>query len=116
MAKREVPYNPLVPHSQAHRTPETDMEALLMAAPHQDPERSSESLLHLRDILADAIEQLDPKFRFVFEGCVIERRSLRDLGRDLSVSKSTVDRWKQEAVKCLRVLLEDSQPIKEHLR
>lgn len=116
MSRRELPFDPHKPEpAWIHRTPATEIEALLSTAPFMDPETATETLLPLREVLADAIDALEPREKWVFERCVIERQSIRSVAEDLSMSKSSVDRIKREAVENLRGLLEDNQEIRGFL-
>lgn len=117
--RKEVPFDPM---SRAPRgmplgvaAAESEIAALQAAAPHAEPEWSRERLLPMREVIADAIESLSPRERFVFDATVCERRSVRELGRAMSLSKSQVDRIKHQAVAKLAEVLGDDPLVKEYL-
>ena len=94
---------------------ETALEALISCAPFEDPQTSQQERLPLREVLADAIDALPPRERFVFESRITERVSLRELARSLSISKSQVHRIKDNAIALLREALRDHPAIEEYL-
>lgn len=96
--------------------PELATEAIMQAPPHMEPLTSREEMLPLRNVLADALEQLEPHERWVFERAVIERQSIRSIAADLSVGKSTADRYKQQAIQRLQQLLEGDERIIDYLK
>lgn len=73
-------------------------------------------LIHLRDLLNDAIEDtLSPLELWIFNAVFIERQSLRALGRQINRPKTTVARMRDNAVKKLREALQDNPAIIAHL-
>lgn len=88
---------------------------LMAAAPFEPVDDSQAELLELREVLADAIDSLPEKDRFVIEALWIERRSFRDLARDMSCGVASVMRTKNRAVKTLQAALQDNALIKERL-
>jgi RNA polymerase sigma factor (sigma-70 family) len=132
MAKREVPFSPIDPleddeeRSGGSQTPRgfalhetrplNEYQALLEAAPFEDPDLSRAELLPLRDVVADAIDDvLTERERFVFDLIATERRSRRETAAMLSLSKSQVDRIYHRACALLRDALQDDPTIKEYL-
>jgi RNA polymerase sigma factor (sigma-70 family) len=91
------------------------MAALMEAGPHQQVLRSREEVAHVRDTLADAIDGLPDDLRFVFERLIIERISMQECATLMNTSKTTVHRYKEEAIKRLQVMLQDNEEIKELL-
>lgn len=90
---------------RSRNRPETDMQALMEAAPFEEPEVSKAENLPLKDAIADAIDQLDDRSRWVFEKVHYEGYSLRELEPILSLSKSQVHRIYQNAVAQLQTAL-----------
>lgn len=78
--------------------PDTDMQALMEARPHCEPATSKQQTEHLRERLADAIENLEPRLRWIFEARFFRGMSVREVGRELSLSKSFVDRLYRQAL------------------
>lgn len=89
--------------------------ALMAAAPFHEADVSQYELLELREVLADAIDGLPEKDRFVIEALWIERRSYRDLARDMSCGLASLVRTRNRAVRKLQAALEDNALIKEKL-
>lgn len=106
-----------------HRRPESEMQALMESTAVHPIEDSVEKLLPLRDVLADALDLLDAKHRFVVEALVIEGMSLSQcavllaqfLGRDHAYSKTRVARIRDEAFGALREALGKSTLIQDRL-
>ena len=128
MAKREVPFSPIGSDNEdevaceprgarIHDTrPFNVYQAMVECAPFTEPDLSREELLPLRDVIADAIDDvLNDRERFIFDLIACERRSRREAAALLSLSKSQVDRIYHRACEKLRFVLEDDPTIKEYL-
>jgi RNA polymerase sigma factor (sigma-70 family) len=89
------------------RVPETAMQALMEARPHEEPTTSLEESAPLRERLVDAVDSLEPRLKWIFEARYYRGMSVREIGRELSLSKSYVDRLYQQALKELARHLED---------
>lgn len=125
--KREIPTDwTTFSHSQddtfkrtnepAHKhRPMSPMEALMSAAPNEPIETSQLEMLALRDVLADAIDALPMRHRWVFEQHVIGRVPVRQLGEWMGLGKSYVWLLVQEAKEMLRESLADQPIIAEYL-
>ena len=96
--------------------PYSDMQALMEAAPGAAIENSVESLLRLRDVLADAIDDLPDRHRWVLEQRLIAKVPLRTLANWMSISKSRVHTLEREALVMLRTTLEGNTMIVEYLK
>jgi len=94
---------------------ETEYEALMRCAPHQDPQLSKAELAPLRDAIADAIDALPERSRWIFNACVVERRPLRAVAADLALSKSYVHRLLEAARATLAVRLSEHPDVQEYL-
>lgn len=124
MSRREIPVSPLEDPDwdgfqmawveDPHR-PETDIQALMEAAPFQEPERSKRERLALRDTLADAIDSLEPIEQWIFEATVIERRSYRQVARDIGYSKSSIHRIRDRAIRKLQEILREDENVSRYL-
>ena len=104
-----------------HR-PETELQALMEAAPHSTPEESVEELAPLREVLIDAFDQLDDIEKYVVEGCIIQNKSVRQVAEDMvalqivpTFSKSGVHGALQRALAKLGELLVDNPEIAKRL-
>ena len=95
--------------------PYSDMQALMEAAPGAAIENSVESLLRLRDVLADAIDDLPDRHRWVLEQRLIAKVPLRTLANWMSISKSRVHTLEKEALVMLRVKLNGNLMIAAYL-
>jgi RNA polymerase sigma factor (sigma-70 family) len=103
-----------VAHSETR--PATALAALMECAPGQDPDLSLEELSPLRDILADAVDGLSERDRWIVDSLVTARLSLRQVAEQLSLSKTQVARLRDEALAKLRLALQSNPTIMEHLR
>lgn len=96
--------------------PQNPIEALMQCAPFQDPDTSRDELAHLRDIIQDAIDDaLDDRERWVFDGLYSRRASSREVGRELSLSKSHVLNIRDRALLKLRTRLIESPEVRRYL-
>jgi DNA-directed RNA polymerase sigma subunit (sigma70/sigma32) len=94
----------------------TPLEALMSTPPHHEPQVSQLELLVIRDLIQDAIEDcLTPLEQWVFNATIVERQSLRGLGRQINRPKTTVARIRDRALLKLRGALADSPAIIEYL-
>lgn len=101
--KRDVPVDTqtIVNRRHAHR-PDTPLEALMSCAPGEEPDLSKMELLALKEVLADAIDRLDLRHKWVFEQHVIARIPVRTLGVMMGLGKSYVWLLVQEAKQMLQ--------------
>ena len=113
--RREIISDPswIALHPDDGRT--TFFAALMQCAPGEEPQTSQEELLPLRDVIEDALDVLDPRERWVFNAIIVERMSLRALGRQLQIPKTTVARIRDRAAEHLRKALEDNPEIQRRL-
>lgn len=87
--------------AQRRRKPDCGFQALMEAPPHHDPdERVADG--DLKELLGRAVDSLPARERWVFEAHHYRGLSFREIGRELSVSKTTADRIYREALKHLR--------------
>ena len=73
------------PNHPQNQHPTTDMQALMEAAPHQNPETSQEEYDARPAPTIQALEQLDDPWRTVITWHVLEQRSLRDIAEELGL-------------------------------
>lgn len=111
----------------AHMRPHTEIQALMEAAPGDQPEVSLQELAALGDVLADAVATLSHPLRYVFEGTMIERRPVRSFTfgevfgpghrkADSKISHRHVIRLRDRALSQLRSSLSNNPTITRHLR
>ena len=94
----------------------TPYESMMSAPPGVEPAVSQMELIHLRDIISDAIEEcLTPLEIWVFNAVVVERKSLRSLGRQINIPKTSVARIRDNAIKKLQEALKDQPAIIDYL-
>lgn len=117
MARRkELPYDPQNQPRRGARNlacavPENHHAAIMEAAPHAHVPTSRAELLTLRETLADAVDALDPRKRWVFNACIVERLPLRTVAAQLGLSKSYVHRLRETALVELRQALEGNEQV-----
>jgi len=83
--------------------------------PHEEAQPSIESLLPIRQILADAFDQLGERDQWIINSILIERKSIRRTAKDLSLAKSHVDRLYKKALTQLRTIVIDHPNIMLYL-
>jgi RNA polymerase sigma factor (sigma-70 family) len=69
----------------------------------------------LRERLVDEIDLLNEVDRTLFDGCFIERLTVRELGERLNLPKSTVWNRRNAITKRLRTALADDHRVKDYL-
>ena len=109
MPTNEFP-SEMFPHWEDMGRPETPIEALMRAAPGDEPEVSKLERLALRDVLLDAMSCLTPREAWVFN-TTLHGHSLRSLG----LPKTTVARIRDRAIQKLQERLQDHPVIREYL-
>ena len=97
------------------RRPSTDMQALMEARPNCEPEVSRMQRLELRDVICDALDDLDEQEQWIFDALFVRRLSLRELAAEIAMPKTTVARWRDRLLQRLRDKLETDPRIIEYL-
>lgn len=87
----------------------------MSAAPGDTIEASKLEMLALRDLLSDAIDALEPRYRWVLEQTVIHRIPLRAIAEWMNLSKTYVAVIRDEALAQLREQLSDHPAIVAYL-
>lgn len=101
-------------HSARH-VPLDVFEALLVAAPHEEPADSLEERHGLREVVADAVDRLSEEDRWMIEMLCIAKLSLRFVGRILGVPKTSLARKRDRVLATLRADLVGDPLVREHL-
>lgn len=123
MRAREIPIDPrkfVIRESHRAMTP---LEALMQCPPGIEPQESVTAGGELRTLIDEALQGLDRheegikrgRMRFIVEACVIERRSLREVGQAMGLSKTHVARIRDQALGLLRHELVDNTHVRRHL-
>lgn len=123
---REVPADPHGLLLQEERRfeawpePEDDFQALMEAPPFVEPARTKSAHVldaaDLTGVMVLALSGLSDIQRYVVQASVIERVSIRALGKRLGMSKSSVHRIRTQALAALRVELADEPVILAYLK
>ena len=96
--------------------PMTEIEALMQTAPSgYEPLMPLEVTLQLKEILADAIDELTPLERWIVERLFIEGLSLRKAGAVLGIPKTSLARRRDSIRRKLMVRLLENPIVKEWL-
>lgn len=101
--------------SLAIQAPINEYDALMRCAPGDHPEPDQTILDAIRDEIAEAIDNLEPRDRFVIEAVHAERLSYRELGERMSISKPYAHKLVRQAERRLRYALASSPTLKEYL-
>jgi len=90
--------------------PETDLQALMEAAPHEPPRTSKEAQTSLNDLVADIVaKELSPEERSVIEITVYAGHSIRTAAKMLGWPKSTVHRLRSSALERIKHIIETTE-------
>lgn len=110
MSRREFPADP---HTLRARNlyAWTEMEALQRAAPHEEPVIARKEIQWIREQIEETAQTtLSPRELWIFNAIVIERLSMRAVGRQLGLSKTHVWRIYHRAIRSLRRALWEVWP------
>jgi DNA-directed RNA polymerase specialized sigma24 family protein len=97
--------------------PMTDTQALMELAPFQDSWTPSlEATAHLKELIGQAIDDLSPEDRWIFNALIVERLSLRAAGRILGIPKTSLARRRDKIRRELMTGLIESELVQEWLK
>jgi len=99
----------------SRQTPWDPIQALMECAPGDEPAVSKLELLALREAIADAIDALGERERWIVNALMVERLSLRSVARQLGMSKTFVAWLRDRAIGQLRCTLSNSPAVQAHL-
>lgn len=104
---RVLPYRPeKFETASVHRRAVTPLQALMEAAPFEEPGESVMERWGYLDVVNEAMEEaLDEREFWVIQALFWRRLTLRQLGRELSLSKTQVARIRDQAIEKLAVAL-----------
>jgi DNA-directed RNA polymerase sigma subunit (sigma70/sigma32) len=97
------------------RLPQTPIQALMEAAPGDEPEQSLAEIQPLREAVAECIERLGEQDRYVIDAINSERVSLQELGDRLGVSRMHASRLRDAAFDRLRAVMVEHPAIRQRL-
>lgn len=80
----------------------SDMQALMETAPHGDVPESTLGQMALKERLAEAVDALPERLRWIFEARHYRDMSVRQIAREMAISKTHVDRLYHQAITELR--------------
>lgn len=98
------------------RLPDNDYEALMMAKPFEEPQKSNEELLALRDAVASIVDELEPRDLWIINACISEGKSLQKIADELGITKTHVWRLRNQALDKLREVMMTDTTIRQHVR
>jgi RNA polymerase sigma factor (sigma-70 family) len=95
--------------------PETDIQALMEAGLCEEPLTSKRELYDIGVLLDEALDSLTDLERYVFDACVVERKGIRVVAKQLARSKSGIHVILRRAKKKLAAELQDHPLIIDYL-
>lgn len=107
------PDHTFIAHSEYR--PINEYDAVMRCAPFEEPEVSRDERLTMRDVIVDAIDGLDDQQRWIFDALFIRRCSLRQLGAEVQIPKTTLARRRDELCAVLREKLQNDPMIDAYL-
>lgn len=93
--------------------PETDMQALMEAAPFTEPRTSSEHQREVNWLIEDLVDELTNAEKDIIELTVYAGHSIRFAAKVLGIPKSTVHRMKRSALDQIRLGIEAERILTE---
>lgn len=88
--------------------PTTSLQALMETAPFEEPKLSTEEMLPVMDAAVAALDILTERKRWIIYARIWRRMSVRQVGVELNLSKTHVDRLFKEALKELAAELREN--------
>lgn len=117
MAKREVARELLGVFTPLHNSkPMTEIEALMLTPPGEEPELSVMELQPLREAVAECIEQLDEQDVWILDAVMSERVSLEALAKRMGITKTHVWRLRNKAFDKLERIMVTHPIIRRRIR
>jgi len=102
-------------HDVSQRRPTTALEALMSAAPYEEPTQSIEEVQPFREAVADCMEQLNEEDQYIIDAINSERVTLDVLGKRLGVSRMHASRLRDAAFGRLKVIMLTNPLIRQRL-
>jgi len=98
-----------------NRLPETEMQALVQAAPHSEPQVSKQEREALREIVVSVMDELSDEETWFINALLFERLSLRTVEYITGIPKTSVARKRDKILAKLRNKLADNPAVKEYI-
>lgn len=77
--------------------PVSEYQALMEAAPFEEPREVNDELNAVRDIVASYVDELEPRDLWIINACITERLSLQQIANQLGITKTHVWRLRNQA-------------------
>lgn len=104
-----------LPDGRTYRHPHSPMQALMEAAPYEEPVPSRQEVAELLTVVRDAFDSMEHDDRMLLEAVIFERQSFRQLERRYGIGKSILHRRYAACILELRGLLIEYPVILEYL-
>jgi len=98
-----------------HRRPATALQAIMETAPGDQPQRSLEEDAPLADLLADVIEEMPERLKWVFQARNNRGMSFGQIAKELGLSKTHAFHLYGQATDWLQARLADEPLVTERL-
>jgi DNA-directed RNA polymerase specialized sigma subunit len=96
----------------SRQRPLTEIEAIMSAAPHEDPAISIAEMLETKEIIAKAFEEcLTKEEMWIINAIIIQGMSMRGVAKQLNAPKTTVARIRDRGLAKLKKSLENNPTI-----
>lgn len=97
---------------RSQQRPLTEIEAVMNAAPHEEPIISITEMLETKEIIAKAFEEcLTKEEMWIINAIIIQGMSMRGVAKQLNAPKTTVARIRDRGLAKLRKSLEQNPTI-----
>lgn len=102
-------------HERQRHKPNTRLEAVMRAHPHDEPVMSIEETAELLELVREAFDSLDDVQQDIVESTLFGKETFRSVADRMHVTKSTVHRWRNEALQEMKKGLADNPLVIEYL-
>jgi hypothetical protein len=93
-----------------------DYESIMMAMPHDEIEERDNDLEQFRDLVAQYVDDLDPREQWILNACISEGKSLQTIANELSLTKTHIWRLRNQAFNKLKELMSFDTTIRRRVK
>lgn len=109
-------------YPDSHRSKKTtygngdvDYEAIMSTPPYEEPSDDSWELQALREVVAEYVDDLDPRELWIINAYMSEGKSLQKIANELGITKTHVWRLRNQALVKLKEAMSQDTTIRKHI-
>jgi len=98
------------------RLPFNEYQALMESTPLEEPREVNDDLNALRDVVAQYVDELEPRDLWIINACMTERLSLQQIADQLGITKTHVWRLRNQAFDKLKAKMQADPDIRKRVQ